>query len=52
MPRPEKVAAVEEIREHLQSSKAVFVTDFRGLTVAQMTRLRRKLRESGTEYKV
>ena len=52
MPRPEKVAVVEEIREHLKASKAVFVTDYRGLTVAQMTRLRRKLRESGTEYKV
>ncbi|OUM98223.1 MAG: 50S ribosomal protein L10 [Firmicutes bacterium ZCTH02-B6] len=52
MPRPEKVAAVEEIREQLAASKAVFVTDYRGLTVAQMTRLRRKLRESGTEYTV
>ena len=52
MPRPEKVAAVEEIRGHLQASKAVFVTEYRGLTVAEMTRLRRKLRESGTDYKV
>ncbi|MFS8665977.1 MAG: 50S ribosomal protein L10 [Limnochordales bacterium] len=52
MPRPEKVAAVEEIRGQLQASKAVFVTDYRGLTVAEMTRLRRKLREAGAEYKV
>ncbi len=52
MPRPEKVAAVEEIRLHLAESQAVFVTDYRGLTVAQVTKLRRKLRESGTEYKV
>lgn len=52
MPRPEKVAAVEEIRGRLEESKAVFVTDYRGLTVAQITRLRRKLRELGTDYKV
>jgi len=52
MPRPEKVAAVEEIRGRLEESKAVFVIDYRGLTVAQITRLRRKLRELGTDYKV
>src|SRR5690606_37054322 len=43
MARPEKVAAVEQIREDLQASQAVFVTDYRGLTVTQMTKLRRKL---------
>jgi len=52
MARPEKVAAVEQIREDLQASQAVFVTDYRGLTVTQMTKLRRKLREVGTEYRV
>lgn len=52
MPRPENLAAVEEIRGRLEESKAVFVIDYRGLTVAQITRLRRKLRELGTDYKV
>lgn len=52
MARPEKVAAVEEIRQHLEESQAVFVTDYRGLTVSEMTQLRRKLREVGAEYKV
>jgi len=52
MARPEKVAAVEQIREELEASQAVFVTDYRGLKVSQMTELRRKLREVGTDYKV
>lgn len=52
MPKPEKVAAVAKIREDLASSQAVFVTDYRGLTVSQMTQLRRKLREAGAEYRV
>lgn len=52
MAKPEKVAAVAQIREDLAASQAVFVTDYRGLTVAQLTRLRRKLREAGTEYRV
>ncbi len=52
MAKPEKVAAVAQIREDLQASQAVFVTDYRGMTVAQMTELRRKLREVGAEYRV
>ncbi|MBO8142605.1 MAG: 50S ribosomal protein L10 [Firmicutes bacterium] len=52
MAKPEKVAMVEEIRGQLESSRAVFVTDYRGLSVAQMTRLRRRLRELDSEYKV
>lgn len=52
MARPEKVAAVEEIRNDLQASQAVFVTDYRGLNVSQLTQLRRQLREIGTDYKV
>lgn len=52
MARPEKVAAVEQIREDIQSSQAVFITDYRGLKVAQMNQLRGKLRDVGTEYKI
>lgn len=52
MARPEKVAAVEEIREKLEGSTAIFVTEYRGLTVAQMQKLRRSLREADTEYKI
>ncbi|MFO7266344.1 MAG: 50S ribosomal protein L10 [Bacillota bacterium] len=52
VPKPEKVAAVAKLQEDLAASQAVFVTDFRGLTVAQLTKLRRKLREAGAEYRV
>ncbi len=52
MPRPEKVAAVAEIKERIEASEAVFVTEFRGLSVKQISALRRSLRESGADYKV
>lgn len=52
MPRPEKVQAVAEIKERMEEAQAIFVTEFRGLSVQQMQNLRRSLRESGAEYKV
>lgn len=48
----EKIQAVEELKERIGRSKALTVTDYRGLTVAQMNDLRRKLRDAGTDYKV
>ncbi len=50
--RPEKVAVVEEVRERLDSASAVMVTEYRGLTVAQMSNLRRELRPAGGYYRV
>jgi large subunit ribosomal protein L10 len=52
MPRPEKVQAVAEIRERIEAAQAVFVTEFRGMTVKQMASLRRGLRDTGADYKV
>ena len=52
MPRPEKVQAVEEIAQRFEDSEAVFVTEYRGLSVAQQQNLRRSLREAGASYKV
>lgn len=51
-PRPEKVAVVDEVRERLSSSKAVLLTEYRGINVHAMATLRRALREAGGEYKV
>jgi len=51
-PRPEKVAVVDEVRERVSSSKAVLLTEYRGVDVAGMARLRRALTEAGGEYKV
>jgi len=52
MPRPEKVQAVAEIKEQIQGARAVYLTEFRGLTVSQLQTLRRALRETGADYKV
>ncbi len=43
MPNPEKVDAVAEIVQHFSSSTAALVTEYRGLSVKQITDLRRKL---------
>jgi large subunit ribosomal protein L10 len=52
MPRPEKVQAVADIKERFQEAEAVFLTEYRGLTVKQLAELRRRLRNTGAEYKV
>lgn len=52
MPRPEKVQAVADIKESLQGSEAVFLTEYRGLSVKAVQELRASLRASGAEYKV
>ncbi len=51
-PRPEKVALVEEVREKLNSSNAAILTEYRGLKVAELSLLRRALKDAGGEYKV
>jgi large subunit ribosomal protein L10 len=43
MPNQEKVVAVAEIAEHFSSSSAAVITEYRGLTVKQITDLRRAL---------
>ena len=52
MPRPEKVQAVAEIKEQIEGARAVYLTEFRGLTVSQPQTLRRALRDTGADYKV
>lgn len=51
-PRPEKVAVVEEVKERMNSSSAALLTEYRGLTVADMQALRRSLREAGGDYTI
>lgn len=52
MPRPEKVSEVERLQQRLRGAAAVILTDFRGLTVGEITVLRAKLRDAGAEYRV
>lgn len=48
----EKKKIVEEIVEKLKNSKTTVLTDYRGLNVAEVTELRKQLREAGVEFKV
>jgi large subunit ribosomal protein L10 len=43
MARPDKAAAVSELTEQFRSSSAAVLTEYRGLTVAQLKELRRSL---------
>jgi large subunit ribosomal protein L10 len=43
MARPDKAAAVAELTDHLRRSTAVVLTEYRGLSVAQLKQLRRAL---------
>jgi large subunit ribosomal protein L10 len=52
MPRPEKVNSVNKVKESLENSKSVFVTDYTGLNVEQITELRKKLRDNNIKYLV
>ncbi|HHY10357.1 MAG TPA: 50S ribosomal protein L10 [Firmicutes bacterium] len=52
MVRPEKVAVVNEIEERLTKVQGAVVADYRGLNAAEMTALRKELREAGVEFKV
>ena len=47
-----KQSTVQEITEKFQSATSVVVVDYRGLTVTQVTELRKQLREAGVEFKV
>ena len=48
----QKAGVVSEIKEKFESAKSVVAFDYRGLSVAEVTELRRKLREAGADYKV
>src|SRR5947209_893457 len=51
MPTQAKAAVIEEITERFRTSSAAVLTEYRGLTVAQLTQLRRSLGE-GSSYAV
>jgi large subunit ribosomal protein L10 len=50
--RPDKVAAVDEVRERLSGSAATLLTHYRGLSVTELAELRTKLREANADYRV
>ncbi len=52
MDRTNKESFVSDLRERLDRAPVVYLTDFTGLNVKAMTRLRRSLKDSGAEYVV
>ncbi len=52
MPTARKEAAVGELTERLAGAKSLFLTDYTGLTVEELTKLRRELRKDGNTYSV
>ena len=51
-PRAEKVAVVNEVRERMEAADGALLTEYRGLTVAELAQLRRELAAAGGDYKV
>ena len=47
-----KQAQVEELAKELKGAKLVLLTDYRGITVTDVTKLRSELRSANAEYRV
>jgi len=50
--RAQKEQTVSDLADKIGRSQLVVVTDYRGLTVSEMTALRGRLRQAGAEYQV
>ena len=52
MPKPEKIETVAELKDVFASSPSYFVTDYQGLNVADISTLRKNLRENDVRFVV
>ncbi len=52
MPKPEKIKAVETLREKFSTAEGFVLADYTGLTVAEANDLRGRCKEAGVEYRV
>lgn len=50
--RPEKEAVVEELKANIEGSTIAIATQYKGITVEEVTELRAQLREADVIYKV
>jgi large subunit ribosomal protein L10 len=50
MPKPEKIELVAKLKEHMEASNTVLLSDYAGLSVEQMNALRKSLRENRVKY--
>jgi large subunit ribosomal protein L10 len=52
MPKPQKVEKVKELSRRFKESSGAMLADYRGLTVKDVTELRRSLRDADTSFAV
>lgn len=52
MKRAEKEKLAEDLKKELRDIKHIFLIDYRSLKTNQLTKLRKKIRESSSQYKV
>ncbi|MDR1578238.1 MAG: 50S ribosomal protein L10 [Deltaproteobacteria bacterium] len=52
MERQKKEAVVAELKQIFQDAQAVFLADFKGLSMETLMSLRRKTRQAGAEFRV
>jgi len=52
MPKQEKIERVAELKQRIEGSDALLLTEYRGLSVSEITELRRSLAEGGTKFQV
>jgi len=52
VPTQEKTETIEDLKTRLRGVKTVFLTEYRGLSVSQLSELRKQLRGVSAEYKI
>lgn len=52
MPTQEKLVKLEELTQKMKDAKAIYISDYKGMTVAQMTSFRKKIRDAGLHFNV
>jgi large subunit ribosomal protein L10 len=52
MPSTQKIERVAELKERIEGSAALLLTEYRGLTVSEITELRSSLRDGGARFAV
>ncbi len=52
MNKNEKADIVSEVKEMIEQSSAIFLTDYTGINVADISEIRNQFRKEGVKYKV
>jgi large subunit ribosomal protein L10 len=52
MPSTKKIERVAELKQQIEGSTALLLTEYRGLTVSEITELRKSLRDGGASFSV